>query len=734
MNAPAILPTDRPAVLICNGPSANGYKPPAGAFVVTLNGGFQKFSADAAFTTDDDGELKPAWDAWKGYKVAAVHNGWFHADERFECERLLAQSSGSGPCAVAWLASRGFKRCTVVGMDALYGNSRLSQSGHVNALRSLAPKFSDGLYFQNGKEIRIDDAFLANLPTPPPVAIPQSPMVATPIEMPNLEPAKDAKPCKLTQTLVEFDVSPKCNRACSFCAPGIPADRRKQKKSLTLAQVKTVIDELAALGYSQPDRCVCFCGHGEPLLAKELPAMVRYARERLPLCEVGVYSNTDRLTPDFLALLEAQDARLIADLYDKDSGPRLATMVADSGCAPGRVLIADHSAGKFKYSSRAGNVPNVESAPRPSEDCHSPAGKLFVTDDGNGGVASLLCCEDYGRATLQPGALRADAKVIAKRTGICAKCSLPGTAWQGWNAWGCYQPLDKSDYWPPATSARCGPDTNRLVILPVTNKWVDNAAIILDAIDRLSTVPGRTMVLWNGDGPCPEVLKGGDRIIRECEPLTMPHPRHPRMTIGWTAINRPIGEALAWGLGANYDWCIKLDTDVAIMRKGWDAAILTGGEGAEQRGFYLEERVCDWASQPLQGGGGIFEPDMYDAMRAGAMRWARGHLRAKWLKGGHVQGGCYAVSKAALKRLEFSGVGIVPDKSEENIGEDILFSLRCRVAGIKQTHTPAVVSHYFPVGNYHLTVARYYRDACKASVIHPIKSTDDLRTLCAEAK
>jgi hypothetical protein len=728
----AALPTERPAVLICNGPSSRGYTPPAGAFVVTLNGGFQNFKADAAFTTDDPAEIKAAWDAWKGYKVAAVHNGWFHADERFECERLLQQSSGSGPCAVAWLAARGFKRCTVVGMDALYGESRLSQDGHVRALRVLAPKFKDGLYFQNGKEIRIDDAFLANLPKASEAPPLPNPMTVIAPKMPELSEPADLPKCTMTQTMVEFDVSPKCNRACSFCAPGIPAARRKQKKALTLGQVKATIDALVKLGFNRPERCICFCGHGEPLLAPELPAMVRYAREKLSLCEIGVYTNTDKLTPDFLALIEAQDARLIADLYDKDSGPRLATMVSGTGCTPGRVLIADHSAGKFKYSDRAGNVPGVECTPR-ADECHAPAGKLFVTDDGAGGVASLLCCEDYGRATLQLGALREGAGVIAKRTGICAKCSLQGGDWHGWNQWGCYQPLDRSDYWPPATSARCAVETNRLVILPVTNKWVDNAAIILDAIDRLSTVPGRTMVLWNGDGPCPEVLKGPGRIIRECEPLTMPHPRHPRMTIGWTAINRPIGEALAFALQGGFDWAIKLDTDSAILRKGWDAAILAGGSGAEQRGFYLEERVNEWASQPITGGG-IFEPDMYDAMRKGAMRWARGHLRSKWIKGGHVQGGCYAVSKDALKRLEFSGVGIVPDKAEENIGEDILFSLRCRVAGIKQTHCPAVVSHYFPAGNYHLTVVRYYRDACKAAVIHPIKSTDDLRTLCGEAR
>jgi hypothetical protein len=278
-------------------------------------------------------------------------------------------------------------------------------------------------------------------------------------------------------------------------------------------------------------------------------------------------------------------------------------------------------------------------------------------------------------------------------------------------------------------------ELKRLVILPVTGKWVENASVLLDAIDKCSTVPGDSLILWNGVGSCPELLAGKNRIIWECGDMSGAHPSHPRSPLGWTAINRPIGEAMAWALAQGYDWAIKLDTDTAILRKGWDAALLSGASTEpEQRGFYLEENVWDWARAPLQGGGGIFEPAMYDAMRQGSMRWARGHLMAKWLKGGHIQGGCYAVNRRALERLEFSGVGIVPDKAEALIGEDILFSLRCRVAGIKQIHLNAVVSHYFPQGGYHLTVARYYRDGMKAAVIHPIKDPDDLRSLCGEAK
>jgi hypothetical protein len=349
-----------------------------------------------------------------------------------------------------------------------------------------------------------------------------------------------------------------------------------------------------------------------------------------------------------------------------------------------------------------------------------------------GGVASLLCCEDYSRVTLEPGAIRKDAQIIRQRTGVCAKCSQEaGGDWRGWH---CYQPLEKSRYWPPRLTAKTAPAvTSRLVVLPVSNAWVNHAAALLDTIDACSHVPGKSLVLWNGDGPCPEVLCGPTRIIREYPPMTGPHPNHPNMSLGWTAINRLIGEAFKYTLDKGFEWAIKLDTDTAVLRKGWDAALLAGGQQGEARGFYLEEGVYQWAQQPLDTGGGIFTPDMQAALKAGSLRWAKGYLDAGWHKGSHLQGGCYAVSREALRRMRDTGVGLVPDEAEQLIGEDILFSLRCRVAGVPQRHSGAVVSHYFPAGSYHPSVARYYRDACRASVIHPIKDLEIFQDLCREA-
>jgi hypothetical protein len=722
------------AVLICNGLSADGYEAPAGVYAMCLNGGFTRHRADAALTVDCPGVIREAWARFRGDKVVSAHMPEFPSGERYECLELVRRFSSATPAALAWLHQRkGAKKVTIVGLDSLWGAGASGAQYNLAVammVDEMAQYFPDGLFIRRGEEvIRVGAGEFGAQ-----VAAWKSAAPAVPAQ--QVAPRRDRRgrpvereypACRIPHTLVEVDVSPRCTRECAFCAPGIPKARRRQKRGLSLAAFRAVVDELAGLGFGRPDRCLCICGHGEPLLNPALPDMLRAARAALPEVELAVYTNCDLLTAEFVSLVEALDARLIADVYDAATAERLPHLVAASGATPGRVLVVDHLAGDWRYTSRCQTV-DPSAAPETGP-CGMPGGKLFVTDDGKGGAASLLCCEDYGRQTLESRALRLDSAPIAERAGVCARCNRRDGG--GWTGWGAYRPLMASRFWPPSVSAP-SPAPRRLVVLPVCAKWADHARALLGAIERLSVCPGETMILWNGSEPCPADLAGPGRIVREYPDLGG-HPDWPGAPLAWTAIGRWIGEALEWARSELYDWVIKLDTDTAILRRGWDAAVIGPAVQGEVAGFMLEEKVCEWATAPLDGKAGIFVPQIRRLLDAGHMRWARGHLDSAWQKNHHLQGGCYAVSRGAIDRLERSGVGIVPSEAEQTIGEDVLFSLRCRVAGIPQRHTQAVCSHYFPRGSYHPTVARYYRDCGGAAVIHPVKELDALRRLALEA-
>jgi hypothetical protein len=740
------------AVLICNGSSAEGYESPPGAFTCTINGGFLAHRADAAFSVDCPGYLRNAWREFKGQRIISAHLPEYPwtSEPPFECRDLVVKYSSATPAALAWLASKGFRRCEVVGLDSLWGEGKpgAEYNKHTESmLWDLAARFPDGLYVRrNGEAVRVgaedfekrvaawrekqlaairgDKAegeadkgkVLESAPAPAPVA----------------PPAPTKKIPGLTQTVIEIDPSPRCTRACAFCAPGIPAGRRKQEKGLSLAAHDKVLDELAAAGWQGT---LCYCGHGEPALAPDLIAMLKSARAKLPGTRLCVYGNGDAWTTEMLCDFEALDLEhLVWDVYDGKSAIDVPRKIAESSFFPARVRVVDHMAGAEKYSSRCGTVrqPEAGFAERP---CKMPEGKLFVTDDGKGNAAYLLCCEDYGRQSLKRGALAEvlagwaavrgalDAGCRGKAEKICQTCDREGFLPSGFDI---YPALTATRFWPPRREP-IRPRlkrSRRLVIMAVCEKWTQHAEVILRAIDRKSSMPGETMVIWNeGDGKrCPESLKGKGRILREYD--------YP---LGWTGISRGLGEAYRWALGEGYDYIIKLDTDTAILVPGWDAAVCNAARAnyPAQIGHLLDEYVWKWAQLPLGTGGGIFDKEILELQAKGKMRWANGRLKSFRHKTDHIQGGCYCFTRAGLARLE-AVVGLVPEDCEKIIGEDVLFSLRSRVTGIEQIHNPAVVSHHFGAGSYHLTIARYWRDHRGGAVIHPIKPLGDLLALCEE--
>ncbi len=98
---------------------------------------------------------------------------------------------------------------------------------------------------------------------------------------------------------LRLSVTPRCNFRCAYCDP-LGAGAHEPPGTLSVDQVRVVLRAAAALGMTS----VRFTG-GEPLLRKELPAMIRIAKHELGLPDVAVTTNASALEQRLGELLEA---------------------------------------------------------------------------------------------------------------------------------------------------------------------------------------------------------------------------------------------------------------------------------------------------------------------------------------------------------------------------------------------------------------------------------------------
>ncbi len=716
------------AVLICNGPSAEGYQPPEGAFSLCLNDGFTRHRADAALTVDCPESLRAAWSAFGGRRVLTDANPAFsQMDELLEgCEPLMRRYRSSAACGLAWLAGQGFSSALVVGMDALGGGGKpgaaYSAGGHVAMLAEFAPKFPGGLrLLQGGKEVAVG----------PGLTCPTRPTGQT---RPTAPPAVSGLPdCQVPQRLVEFDLCSDCTRACEFCAPGIPAARRKKKLRLPLALHNRVVDALAAAGYSRPDRHVAYCGHGEPLLHPRFLDMVRHARGKLPAARIFIYTNGDRLDARTFSALGALgiDA-VVYDCYDDATGRKVYAAMRASTIDPARVRCMDHVGRKRSYSGRCGAL----GAPAPggaAGPCTRPANALFLAADGSW----RLCCEDYAwksswSGRLGPVELNAEsgyAKILSGLSGtsgrsdahpICAACSRKFGEGVGYGSHPLLAGVTRLRPKPSWPKVRKG--YRRLVVVPCASRsqgadQVPAARVVLDAVDRRSRVAGKTLLLWNDDKvrQCPAELRGDPerRIVWEYE-----------RALGWAGINRGIGEAFLFAVREGYDAVIKMDAaDVAVMRDGWDAYVLEGLKPGEMSGCWVATAGAHYGGDLAAHDG----PCRHELLCAG---WPRDALARRLNVDGYCQGGCYALGRAAIERMDRL-VGM-PTEAEKNVGEDRAFTMRAQALQVPIRGNPRIQSHFCRTWDYSLSAARHFRDDLGRVVIHPVRRIEALKALCSE--
>src|SRR4026209_319195 len=114
-----------------------------------------------------------------------------------------------------------------------------------------------------------------------PVAAPESVRPATDFSLPVVTPKKSA--WKLLGEVLQhggpgylqFAITNVCNAKCDFCGFAVDKFNPKQRRSVTLEEACDTIDIAVRnhIGY------LLFVG-GEPLIHRDLGAMVRYATER----------------------------------------------------------------------------------------------------------------------------------------------------------------------------------------------------------------------------------------------------------------------------------------------------------------------------------------------------------------------------------------------------------------------------------------------------------------------
>lgn len=94
-----------------------------------------------------------------------------------------------------------------------------------------------------------------------------------------------------------IDVCNACNFKCKFCAVQYAKKELKFKRMcMTYENFKKIIDDLK--GFSQPLKMMRLYGNGEPLLNKDLPKMIEYAKKSGVTEWVEIVTNASLLSPE----------------------------------------------------------------------------------------------------------------------------------------------------------------------------------------------------------------------------------------------------------------------------------------------------------------------------------------------------------------------------------------------------------------------------------------------------
>src|SRR5579872_5398294 len=179
-------------------------------------------------------------------------------------------------------------------------------------------------------------------------------------------------------SVVEIEIGVRCNRTCVYC-PNSTFGSTSPSAFMEVGLFKRIVAQLSDIAFSGR---FSFHFYNEPLIRKDLEALVAIARSGLPLAYLVLYTNGDFLTDvRYDSLLDAGvDFFIVTRHGGEPMKPRLHQ----------RVQFPED----LDLSGRAGAVFNVTAPLR--RPCHAPSEMLIVTVNGD----VVLCHEDARREVI----------------------------------------------------------------------------------------------------------------------------------------------------------------------------------------------------------------------------------------------------------------------------------------------------------------------------------------------
>lgn len=101
-----------------------------------------------------------------------------------------------------------------------------------------------------------------------------------------------------------IDICNACNFKCKFCAIQTTEIKKFKKHTMPWELYKKVVNDVA--GFPKPLKMLRLTANGEPLINKDLPRMIAYAKEKSITEHIEIVTNASLLTPGLSdALIEA---------------------------------------------------------------------------------------------------------------------------------------------------------------------------------------------------------------------------------------------------------------------------------------------------------------------------------------------------------------------------------------------------------------------------------------------
>ena len=204
---------------------------------------------------------------------------------------------------------------------------------------------------------------------------------------------------------IEIETINRCNNTCDFC----PVSRNQDIRTyLSMSDLlyKKIIDELSDINYKGN---IAFHSNNEPLLDKDLPQKILYARKKCPNTFLYFYTNGTLLNKEkVLDFAKSGINKIVVNNYNskRKLNKNILKIITDlkeiQNIVYPQIVVIIRSPNEI-LNNRAGDAPNKKKERYfhyqylQDVSCNLPFRQLIIRPDGK----ISLCCQDaYGKITL----------------------------------------------------------------------------------------------------------------------------------------------------------------------------------------------------------------------------------------------------------------------------------------------------------------------------------------------